>query len=154
MHGPLHGGLGLGPTVAGWSPQRNLPALGDRGRWEPPGPRTVSVALGQPCIAGLPRVSRVGGFNRLLNLNRSLLALRAGTCQRGCAGRFPTGMLDGWTWATLLLEKRGEEGRGRQALTHTRHEGSVTGEQLLRDTARSPWESHCEEQDWDRERKK
>lgn len=109
MHGPLHGGLGLGPGVAGWSPQRNLPASGDGGRWEPPGPRTVTMALGQPCIAGLPWVSRVGGFNRLLNFNCSLLALHARTWQKGCVGHFPTGMLGGfgWTWAILLLEKRG-----------------------------------------------
>lgn len=30
-------------------------------------------------------------------------------------------MLDGLTWAILLKDR--EDGRGRQALTHTRHEG-------------------------------
>lgn len=107
MHGPLHRSLGLGPRAAGWSPQRNLPTSGDRGGWEPPGPRTVTVALGQLCTAALPGVSRLGGFNRILNFNCSLLALRARTCHRGCVGHFPTGMLSGWTWAILLLGKRG-----------------------------------------------
>lgn len=80
------------------------------------------MALGQPCIAGLPGVSRLGGFNRLLHFNCSLLALRARRGQRGCVGHFPTGMLNGWTWAILLLEKRGGTEGG--ALTHTRHEGN------------------------------
>lgn len=112
--------------LLGWSSQRNfLPASGDSSRLKPSGTTTVSMALREPCITVLPQVSKVDGFNRLLILRFSFLALRARTCQRVCVGRFPTGMLDGLTWAILLL-KNGEDGRGRQALTHTRHKGSVT----------------------------
>lgn len=67
------------------------------------------MALGQPCIAGLPGVSRLGGFNRLLNFNCSLLALRARRGQRGC------GTLPYWNapWLDLGNSTAGEERRDR-----------------------------------------
>lgn len=98
------------------------------------------MALGQPCTAGLPWESRVGGVNRLRNFNCSLLAL--------CVETLPC-----WNgqWLDLGNSTAGEERRGRGALTW--HEGSVTDEQLLRDTAHPPQESHWEEQDLGREGK-
>lgn len=69
----------------------------------------MSVALGEPRATVL-QVSKVHGFIGLLILKVSFLALRAGTCQRVCVGRFPTGMLDGLTEAILLLEG-GREGQ-------------------------------------------
>lgn len=82
---------------------------------KPSGTTTASVALGEPCVTGLPQVSKVGGFNRLLILEFSFLALRARTCQRVCVGHLPTGMLDGLTGNSTAEE----EGGGREGQTGT-----------------------------------
>lgn len=60
-------------------------------------------------------------------------------------GCFSTGMLDDLGNSTA----EGEDGRGRWALTHTRHKGkcNLNCEQLLRETACWPWESCCDKQD-------
>lgn len=96
--------------LLGWSSQRNfLPASEDSPRLKPSGTRVVSMA--QRALHYCSLTGEQGGwFNRLLILKYSFLALRARTCQRVCVGHFPTGMLDGLTWAILLLKNR-EDGR-------------------------------------------
>ena len=122
MRGPLYWGLifwHTGSMLLGWSlPWDFLPASQDSSRWKPSGTVAVSMALRKPCITVIP-----AGFNQLLILKFSFLALRARLSQRDHVGRFPSGVLDGLTQTILLLKNR-EDGRGRQALTHTKHKGN------------------------------